>query len=75
MKIVVIGGTGLIGSKVVANLKQKGHEVLAAAPNTGINTITGGPQLAASDTMSRYPSLELTGPTMVIFAPRSPKRN
>ena len=40
MKIVVIGGTGLIGSKVVANLKQKGHEVLAAAPNTGINTIT-----------------------------------
>jgi uncharacterized protein YbjT (DUF2867 family) len=41
MKIVVIGGTGLIGSKVVANLKQKGHEVLAAAPNTGINTITG----------------------------------
>jgi len=41
MKIVVIGGTGLIGSKVVANLKQKGHEVFAAAPNTGINTITG----------------------------------
>src|SRR5216684_7070564 len=41
MKIVVIGGTGLIGSKVVANLKQKGHEVLAAAPKTGINTITG----------------------------------
>jgi uncharacterized protein YbjT (DUF2867 family) len=41
MKIVVIGGTGLIGSKVVANLKQKGHEVVAAAPNTGVNTITG----------------------------------
>jgi uncharacterized protein YbjT (DUF2867 family) len=41
MKIVVIGGTGLIGSKVVAILKQKGHEVLAAAPNTGVNTITG----------------------------------
>src|SRR4029077_4251646 len=41
MKIVVIGGTGLIGSKVVANLRQKGHEVLAAAPNTGVNTITG----------------------------------
>ncbi len=40
MKIVVIGGTGLIGSKVVANLKQKGHEALAAAPNTGVNTIT-----------------------------------
>ena len=41
MKIVVIGGTGLIGSKVVAHLRQKGHEVLAAAPNTGVNTITG----------------------------------
>jgi uncharacterized protein YbjT (DUF2867 family) len=41
MKIVVIGGTGLIGSKVVAKLKQKGHDVLAAAPNTGVNTITG----------------------------------
>jgi uncharacterized protein YbjT (DUF2867 family) len=41
MKMVVIGGTGLIGSKVVAKLKQKGHEVIAAAPNTGVNTITG----------------------------------
>jgi len=41
MKIVVIGGTGLIGSKVVAKLKQKGHEVVAAAPNTGVNTMTG----------------------------------
>ncbi len=41
MKIVVIGGTGLIGSKVVEKLKRKGHEVIAAAPNTGVNTITG----------------------------------
>jgi uncharacterized protein YbjT (DUF2867 family) len=41
MKIVVIGGTGLIGSKVVAKLKQRGHEAVAAAPNTGVNTITG----------------------------------
>ena len=41
MKIVVIGGTGLIGSKVVLNLRKKGHEVLAASPDTGINTITG----------------------------------
>ena len=41
MKIVVIGGTGLIGSKVVAKLKQRDHEVIAAAPNTGVNTITG----------------------------------
>ena len=41
MKIVVIGGTGLIGSKVVEKLKQKGHQAIAAAPNTGVNTITG----------------------------------
>jgi uncharacterized protein YbjT (DUF2867 family) len=41
MKVVVIGGTGLIGSKAVEKLKQKGHEAIAAAPNTGVNTITG----------------------------------
>lgn len=41
MKIVVIGGTGLIGSKTVAILRQRGHEVVAAAPQNGINTITG----------------------------------
>lgn len=40
MKIVVIGGTGLIGSKVVTLLCGKGHDVLAASPNTGVNTIT-----------------------------------
>lgn len=41
MKIAVIGGTGLIGSKTVERLRKKGHEVLAAAPNTGVNTLTG----------------------------------
>ncbi len=41
VKIVVIGGTGLIGSKAVAILRRGGHEVVAAAPNTGVNTITG----------------------------------
>jgi uncharacterized protein YbjT (DUF2867 family) len=41
MKIVVIGGTGLIGSKTVAILRQGGHEVVAASPNTGVNSITG----------------------------------
>ena len=41
MKIVVIGGTGLIGTKVVAQLRQRGHQVIAASPATGINTITG----------------------------------
>ena len=41
MKIVVIGGTGLVGSKVVEKLKQQGNEAVAAAPNTGVDTITG----------------------------------
>jgi uncharacterized protein YbjT (DUF2867 family) len=41
MKIVVIGGTGLIGSKTVEKLKQHGHDAIAAAPNTGVNTVTG----------------------------------
>jgi uncharacterized protein YbjT (DUF2867 family) len=41
MKIVVIGGTGLIGSKVVQNLHALGHEAVAASPDTGVNTITG----------------------------------
>ncbi|MFL6519725.1 MAG: SDR family oxidoreductase [Chthoniobacterales bacterium] len=41
MKIVVIGGTGLIGSKVVNIFRQGGHEVVAASPSTGVNTITG----------------------------------
>ena len=115
MKIVVIGGTGLIGSKTVAILRQRGHEVVAASPNSGVNTITGeglkeataGAQVVidlanspsfedkavleffqtsgrnllgrrpqrASGTTSRYPSSELTGPIMVISAPRSPKKN
>lgn len=41
MKIVVVGGTGLIGSKLVRNLKKLGHEVIAASPSTGVNTLTG----------------------------------
>src|SRR5579883_1569321 len=41
MKIVVIGGTGLIGSKLVKKLHEHGQEVIAASPNTGINSITG----------------------------------
>jgi uncharacterized protein YbjT (DUF2867 family) len=40
-KIVVIGGTGLIGSKVVKNLGERGYEVVAASPNSGVNTLTG----------------------------------
>ncbi|HEY2414182.1 MAG TPA: SDR family oxidoreductase [Pirellulaceae bacterium] len=41
MKIVVIGGSGLIGKKVVTNLRQRGHEVVAASPSLGVNTVTG----------------------------------
>jgi uncharacterized protein YbjT (DUF2867 family) len=41
MKIVVIGGTGLIGSKVVACLREEGHEAVAASPDSGVNTLTG----------------------------------
>src|SRR5499425_2659910 len=41
MKIVVIGGSGLIGSKLVNKLREQGHEAVAAAPNTGVNTLTG----------------------------------
>jgi uncharacterized protein YbjT (DUF2867 family) len=41
MKVVVIGGTGLIGSKLVNKLREQGHEAVPAAPNTGVNTLTG----------------------------------
>jgi uncharacterized protein YbjT (DUF2867 family) len=41
MKIVVIGGSGLIGSKTVERLRKKGHQVVAASPNSGVNSITG----------------------------------
>jgi uncharacterized protein YbjT (DUF2867 family) len=41
MKCVVIGGTGLIGRKLVANLRQRGHEVVAASPSSGVNALTG----------------------------------
>jgi len=41
MKIVVVGGTGLIGSRLVKKLREEGHEAVAASPNTGVNSITG----------------------------------
>src|SRR5436305_8253877 len=41
MKIVVIGGSGLIGKKVVAIVRQRGHDVVAASPSSGVNTVTG----------------------------------
>lgn len=64
MKILVIGGSGLIGTKVVALLRQKGHQVIAASPSTGINTITGeGLAEATKDTdvvidLANSPSFE-----------------
>src|SRR6202051_406658 len=41
MKIVVIGGSGLIGAKLVTKLREPGHEVVATSPNSGVNTLTG----------------------------------
>jgi uncharacterized protein YbjT (DUF2867 family) len=41
MKLVIIGGTGLIGSKLVSKLRERGHEAVAASPDTGVNTLTG----------------------------------
>jgi uncharacterized protein YbjT (DUF2867 family) len=72
MKIVVIGGTGLIGSKVIARLTQKGHQALAAAPSTGVDTITGkgldevlaGAEIVVD--LANSPSFE-DGPAMEFF--------
>jgi len=64
MKIVVIGGSGLIGKRVVVNLRQRGHEVVAASPSSGVNTVTGeglAPALAGAQTVvdvSNAPSWE-----------------
>jgi uncharacterized protein YbjT (DUF2867 family) len=41
MKIVVIGGSGLIRKKLVARLRERGHEAVAASPSSGVNTVTG----------------------------------
>ena len=64
MKLVIIGGTGLIGSKLVTKLREHGHEAVAASPDTGVNTITGEglrPALAGADAVvdvSNSPSFE-----------------
>ena len=42
MKIVVVGGAGLVGSKLVTNLREHGDEAVAAAPSTGLNTLPAG---------------------------------
>lgn len=64
MKIVVVGGTGLIGSQVVALLRDRGHEAVAASPSTGVDTLTGdglAPALHGADVVvdvSNSPSFE-----------------
>ena len=66
MKIVIIGGTGLIGSKLVAKLRDHGHEAVAASPDTGVNTLTGeglADALSGADVVvdvSNSPSFEAT---------------
>src|SRR5690349_8328037 len=66
MKIVVIGGTGLIGSKVVAKVAEHGHDAVPASPGTGVNTLTGEgltKAFAAADVVvdvSNSPSFEDT---------------
>jgi uncharacterized protein YbjT (DUF2867 family) len=71
MRIVVIGGTGLVGSKVVTKLREQGHEAVAAAPNTGVNTLTGEglsevlQNASVVVDVSNSPSLE--GPAALIF--------
>ncbi|UPJ55497.1 SDR family oxidoreductase [Bradyrhizobium sp. 192] len=61
MKIVVIGGTGLIGSKLVARLRQQGHETVAASPKSGVNAVTGDGLAAA-----------LTGADVVVDVANAP---
>src|SRR6059036_3814129 len=66
MKLVIIGGTGLIGSKLVTKLREHGHQAVPAAPNTGVNTLTGEGLAEALDgaavvvDVSNSPSFEET---------------
>src|SRR2546430_9745715 len=77
MKIVVIGGTGLIGSKLVTKLIEQGHEAVAASPSRGVNTITGEGVAAAVEgaavavDVSNSPSFEYA-PAMEFFYPPTP---
>jgi uncharacterized protein YbjT (DUF2867 family) len=72
MKIVVIGGTGLIGSKVVSILRERGHEVMSASPSSGVNTLTGeglAEALAGAQVVLtwRTPLRSKTSPAMDFF--------
>ena len=66
MKIVVIGGSGLIGKKLIPLLRGRGHEAVSASPSSGVNTITGeglGPALAGADVVEIKgdPKTEISG--------------
>ena len=52
MKIVVIGGSGLIGSRLVTRLREHGHETVAASPKSGVNTLSGEGLAKLRDTLS-----------------------
>jgi len=67
MKIVVIGGTGLIGSKLVTKLNEQGHKAVAASPSRGVNTITGKGVAATTEA----PSIAAASPSRVmVLTPR-----
>jgi uncharacterized protein YbjT (DUF2867 family) len=78
MKVIVIGGTGLIGSKLVSKLREQGHDAVAASPNSGVNTITGegladvlnGASVVVD--VSNSPSLE--GPAALTFFETSTRK-
>src|SRR2546430_7872622 len=78
MKIVVIGGTGLIGSKLVNKLREQGHEAVAASPKSGVNTLTceGLAEVlkgaAAGGNVTNSPSLEDVG-GVEVFSETNPQ--
>jgi uncharacterized protein YbjT (DUF2867 family) len=73
MKIVVIGGSGLIGRKLVERLRRRGHEVVAASPASGVDTLTGrglaealaGAQVVVEDAHARSFGAELDAGTLI----------
>ena len=75
MKVVIIGGTGLIGRKLGSKLQSRGHHVVVASPSTGVNTLTGeglneALTGATSSSTSRTPRRSRTGPYWISFGDR-----
>jgi hypothetical protein len=65
MKVIIIGGTGLIGSKLVSRLRGQGHQALPASPEAGVNTFTG--LGAGPSTRRSYGVVEIAGPEQFRF--------